>query len=186
MDLALEAPVAARALLRDACAQAHARLDRRLSAIDFNDRDAYADMLSRMSAPVSALEGALSAGIAPALFGNWAGRLRSHALRGDLAALGGCYRQTRIAPVDDEAAAFGALYVLEGSRLGGQVLARMAEASADDGVRGATRYFRHGQGAGLWRSFIEALEHSPGVRARPDHAAKAARDAFANFEAAFA
>lgn len=186
MDIALEAPAAARALLRDACATAHGRLDQRLSAIDFNDRDAYADMLSRMSGPVSALEGALSAGIAPALFGNWAGRLRSHALRGDLVALGGCYRQTRVAPLEDEASAFGALYVLEGSRLGGQVLARMAEASADEEVRGATRYFRHGQGAGLWRSYITALEDSPGVRAHPERAKRAAREAFASFEAAFA
>ncbi len=142
-------------------------------------------MLSRMSGPVTALEGALSAGIAPALFANWSGRLRSHALRSDLDALGGCFRLTRTAPIEDEAAAFGTLYVLEGSRLGGQVLARMAGESDDRTVRGATRYFRHGEKAGLWRSFVEALEASPGVRARPEQAQDAARDAFAAFEAAF-
>lgn len=186
MDIAVEAPAGARTLLREACAQAHARLDQRLSEINFNDRAAYADMLTRMSGPVTALEGALTAGVAPALFGNWSGRLRAHALRADLEALGAGFRQTRTAPIEEESETLGTLYVLEGSRLGGQVLARMAEASADDGVRGATRYFRHGQGAGLWRGFVETLENSRAVRERPARATAAALAAFAAFEAAFA
>src|SRR5262245_46805036 len=73
MSIAVEAPKAARALLREACAHAHTRLDSRLSQLNFNDRSAYADMLARMSGPVSAYEGALTAGVAPALFGNWSG-----------------------------------------------------------------------------------------------------------------
>jgi heme oxygenase len=184
MDIAVEAPKAARALLREACAEAHARLDGRLSKLNFNDRSAYAEMLARMSGPVSAYEGALTAGIAPALFGNWSGRLRSHALRADLDALGGGFRQTRRAPIEDEAAALGALYVLEGSRLGGQVLARMAEASADENVRGATRYFRHGQGGALWRGFIETLENSDAVKSQPHITAHSALETFAAFETA--
>jgi heme oxygenase len=184
MNVAVEAPAGARTLLREACAEAHARLDGRLSKLNFDDREAYAAVLSRMSGPLSAYEGALTAGVAPALFANWSGRLRSYALRADLEALGGSFRQTRRAPLEDEAAALGALYVLEGSRLGGQVLARMAEASADEGVRGATRYFRHGQGGALWRGFIETLENSDAVRARPHAAAQAALDTFAAFEAA--
>lgn len=184
MDIAVEAPKAARAFLREACAEAHARLDGRISNLNFNDRAAYADMLGRMSGPVSAFEGALTAGVAPALFANWSGRLRGHALRADLNTLGVGFRQTRRAPIEDEAAALGALYVLEGSRLGGQVLARMAEASSDTDVRGATRYFRHGQGGALWRGFIETLENSDAVRTRPHAAAHAALDTFAAFEAA--
>lgn len=185
MTIACEAPSAARALLRDACGGIHTRLDTRLSRVDFNDRDAYADMLSRISGPLSAMEGALSAGIAPVLFENWAGHLRAHALRDDIAALGGRFRADRAAPVESEAEAFGVLYVLEGSRLGGQVLARMAEESADAEVRGATRYFRHGARAGHWRSFLGKLEASRGVQAYPERARRAAVSTFQAFEAAF-
>lgn len=186
MTIALEAPAAARILLRDACGAVHARLDARLSRYDFNDRVAYADMLSRMSGPLSAMEGALSAGIAPVLFENWAGRLRSHALRDDLRNVGGDFRQLFAAPIENEAEMFGALYVLEGSRLGGRVLARMADESADAGVRGATKYFRHGERAGHWRSFIDKLEASNAVRRAPERAKRAALETFEAFEAAFA
>lgn len=186
MDIALEAPAAARTLLRDACGAVHARLDATLSRVDFNDRAAYADMLSRMSAPLSAMEGALSSGVAPVLFENWAGRLRSHALRADLDALNTDFRQRFAAPIENEAEALGALYVLEGSRLGGRVLARMAGESADERVRGATRYFRHGERGGHWRSFIDKLEASSAVREKPERAKRAALDTFAAFEAAFA
>jgi heme oxygenase len=186
MDIALEAPAAARTFLRDACGAVHTRLDARLSRVDFNDRRAYADMLSRMSAPLSAMEGALSAGVAPVLFENWAGRLRAHALRADLDALSGDFRQHFAAPIESEAEALGALYVLEGSRLGGRVLARLAGESADERVRGATRYFRQGERAGHWRSFLDKLESSPAMRAQPERAKRAALDTFAAFEAAFA
>jgi heme oxygenase (biliverdin-IX-beta and delta-forming) len=186
MDIALEAPAAARLLLRDACGAIHSRLDARLSRVNFSDRAEYADMLARMSGPLSATEGALSAGIAPALFGNWAGRLRAHALRADLAALGASFRQRFAAPIESEAEAFGALYVLEGSRLGGRVLARMADESGDEVVQGATRYFRHGERAGHWRSFLDAMERSSAVRREPERAKHAAIATFEAFEATFA
>lgn len=186
MTIALEAPAAARLVLRDACGDIHARIDARLSDVDFHDRAAYADMLSRMSGPVSALEGALTSGIAPALFGNWAERLRAHALRADLDALGGEFRRETAPAIETEAEALGTLYVLEGSRLGGRVLARMAGQSHDARVRAATRYFDHGARGGLWRSFLETLEASDAAQRRREELKSAALGAFAMFEAAFA
>ena len=110
MDIAVEAPVAAaRTYLREACRATHARLDERLSHFNFDDRREYADMLSRMSGPLSALESGLTAGIAPALFTNWAQRLREHALRKDLELLDAPFDARAGAPIDDEAEAFGAL-----------------------------------------------------------------------------
>lgn len=81
---------------------------------------------------------------------------------------------------------FGVLYVLEGSRLGGRVLARMADESGDAAVRGATTYFRHAEHAGHWRNFIEALESSAAVRRQRERAARAALQTFEAFETAFA
>jgi len=187
MDIALEAPVAAaRTLLRDACKATHARLDARLSQVNFDDGRDYAEMLSRMSAPLSALESGLTAGIAPVLFSNWAARLRAHALRRDLALLDAPFLARQGAAIDSEAEAFGVLYVLEGSRLGGQVLAQMARSSRDPGVQAATRYLGHGARSGLWRSFLERLEASPAVRDDIKRAKRAAVGAFEAFEAAFA
>jgi heme oxygenase len=185
MTIAIEAPAAARLALRDACGDIHARLDARLSGFDFDDRDAYAEMLSRMSGPVSAMESALSAGIAPALFVNWAGRLRAHALRADLEALGGDFCDRRAPAIETEAEALGTLYVLEGSRLGGRVLARMAGESRDAAVRSATRYFSHGMRDGLWRAFLETLEQSRAAQVRREELKRSALAAFAEFEAAF-
>ncbi|WP_395645964.1 biliverdin-producing heme oxygenase [Terricaulis sp.] len=187
MDIATNAPrAAARDILRDACRGTHARLDQRLSQVDFNDRDGYAAMLAQMSAPLTALESALSSGIAPVLFDNWAARLRAHALRRDLSALERPVHERFGAPVEDEAAALGVLYVLEGSRLGGQMLARMARASTDDRVRSATAFFTHGAGGGLWRTYLARLEASEAVKRQPENAVRAALAAFGAFEAAFA
>lgn len=185
MDIALKAPAAARTLLRDACGAIHERLDARLSRVDFDDRASYADMLARLSGPVSAVEGALTAGIAPALFPNWAGRMRAHRLRADLDALGGGFRQRYAAPIESEAEALGALYVLEGSQLGGRVLARLAGESRDPAVRGARRYFTHGAAPILWREFLATLEASSAAAAERERMIGAALATFTAFEAAF-
>ncbi|MGE0742580.1 MAG: biliverdin-producing heme oxygenase [Hyphomonadaceae bacterium] len=186
MDIALEAPAAARTLLRDACGETHARLDQKLSNINFDDRGAYTHMLERISGPLGALEAALSADLGPALLSDWPQRRRTPALRADLAALGGSFQVRFAPPITDEAEALGVLYVLEGSRLGGRVLARMAAESADPAVRGATHFFRHAEHAGHWRDFLAVLETSSAVRANPVRAKRGALDAFARFEAAFA
>lgn len=186
MSLAFETHTpAAHWVLRQATAAAHAHLDAKLTAYDLTERISYSELLSRMSGPLSALEAALADGIWPDLFPDFADRQRSPALHEDLADLGGVFCSRAIDPIVDEARAFGALYVLEGSRLGGRVLARQVMASADPGVREATRYFRHREHDGHWRSFVVALNASPAVEARPAHAVEAALQAFRLFDAAF-
>ncbi len=57
------------------------------------------------------------------------------------------------------AAAFGSIYVLEGSRLGGQVIARAAREAVDIGARGATYFAGSGSATALhWREFLALLE----------------------------
>jgi heme oxygenase len=69
----------------------------------------------------------------------------------------------RTAPTAPEV--FGILYVLEGSRLGAQLLLEQVLASDDENVRNASAYLRHGQSGpsgeavpNLWRSFLQQLE----------------------------
>lgn len=79
------------------------------------------------------------------------------------------------------AAAFGSLYVLEGSALGGQVIARrMAASHGLDTRNGAACFAGHGaRTAELWREFLGMLEEEvgPSPRARQE-AVDAARDTF--------
>lgn len=76
-----------------------------------------------MSGPVSAIGAALEE-MGPGLVPDFDGRMRSAVLFEDIRDLGGAFQSRSVDIFDDEAAALGALYVLEGSRLGGRVLAR--------------------------------------------------------------
>jgi hypothetical protein len=49
------------------------------------------------------------------------------------------------------------MYVLEGSRLGAQVLLQAVAGSSDAAVTAATAYLRHGAGRHLWQSFLALL-----------------------------
>ena len=50
------------------------------------------------------------------------------------------------------------MYVLEGSRLGAQVLLKSVARSSDAAVAQATAYLSHGAGRHLWQSFLALLE----------------------------
>ena len=52
----------------------------------------------------------------------------------------------------------GAMYVLEGSRLGAKYLLRIVAGCGEPQVAAATNYLEHGNGLPLWRTFLERLE----------------------------
>jgi heme oxygenase len=170
-----------RAGLRVATADAHARLDALLSDLDLRERAAYRIFLEASAAALLPLEDALAAAGVARLFPDWNERRRGSALRDDLARVGGEARPLALAATLDRDAVLGAMYVLEGSRLGGQILLRQAAASPDPVVAGATAYLRHGAGRHLWPSFLAALErHGEGL-ADSAGAVAGARLAFAHF-----
>lgn len=90
-------------------------------------------------------------------------RRRTPALIADIIALGGV---VSLAPAADEEtlqsfeAALGALYVLEGSTLGGKFILRAIEGTLGARVAGATRFFEgHGAKTGqLWIAFKQAVD----------------------------
>lgn len=180
--IVLSPDLAPHGLLREACAEAQKRLDQRIARLDLTERAAYADALSRISAPVSALESGLEEGAGPRLFGDWRLRRRTDALRQDLQRLGGVFRFARASAIRDEAQAFGALYVLEGVRVGGRMFARQVAASGDPLVREATSFLRHREGQGQWPSFLIALNNSQAVSRDPRRAVDAALNAYSRFE----
>ncbi len=160
MRLAPVRPVSsARARLKHATSDAHDRLDALFSAFDLTDPNGYRRFLAVHWQVLPRCEAMLAASGAARLLPDWPARVRTQALAHDLAAVGGQAPAGHgdVAAVGP-AAAFGMMYVLEGSRLGGAVLARRVEANDDPACRGATRYLRHGAGQGLWPSFVAALD----------------------------
>jgi heme oxygenase len=157
-DVAADAPRDLRFALRAATDAAHRRLD-----LGF------------------ATHGADAADLPP----DWPSRRRSAVLQADLGGLAILAPEVAPTPLPrtlSGAEAPGLLYVLEGSRLGGQVLLRQVLASPDPLVRGNAGFLQHGAGLRLWPSFATWL----GTRPASDHAAaiRGAQRAFALFEAA--
>lgn len=82
--------------------------------------------------------------------------------------------------VDDPAAAIGAVYVLEGARLGGKVLARQAEARLGLSAESGAAYLNgDGRDSGRrWRRFLAALEERIVASEDIVRAVAAARETF--------
>lgn len=126
----------------------HDRVDAAFSRFDLTRRDGYARFLVAQARVLPAVEALLDPG---GLMPGWRGR--TAALRQDL-------RDLAIAPPasitplipDGHAARWGALYVLEGSRLGGAVLARRVP----DGLPAAFLGAAHRPGA--WRDLLARLD----------------------------
>lgn len=170
---------AARAALRAATHDAHARLDALFGAFDLADPADYGRFLSAHARALSAVEPAIeAAGLAEAL-PDWPVRRRREAIAADLAALGLPVAEPLEAALPPgRAAAWGLAYVLEGSRLGGGLLARQV-------APGLPRaYLAQPQPPGAWRKFLELLEIALYDRASIDRGIEGALAAFAAFEAA--
>jgi len=171
--------IAARAALRAATAEDHARLDGLFERFDLGDRDGYGRFLAAHAAAVPPIEQALDTAGMARLLPDWTSRRRSAAVRADLAALGLAVPPPLAAPLlADDAACWGTAYVIEGSRLGGALLAR----SVGNGLPRA--YLAAPQPKGAWRDFLTRLEVALDSEGRLADATAAARATFAIFEAA--
>jgi heme oxygenase len=167
--MSIEDPIAAEAhafnrrnSLRGATDHLHRDLDRIVASFKLTDVAHYRRFLQASAATLIAIEQLLeSAGVAQ-LLPDWAQRTRREPILADLQSLGAQAQPLalrRTAPTSAEV--FGILYVLEGSRLGAQVLLEQVLASSDERVHNASAYLRHGHGQdqpNLWRSFLQQLE----------------------------
>lgn len=150
--------------LRDATAEAHHSLENDLDwASRIGTRDGYRRLLAGFRGFHAAYESAIGAALADEEF--FGPRRRLERLDADLMDLGlssavvAALPSPTIAPFPTLAAGMGALYVLEGSTLGGQVICREVEQRLGLGEAG-TRYYRgHGRDTGrMWKSFLARLE----------------------------
>ncbi|WP_322963095.1 hypothetical protein [Sphingomonas fuzhouensis] len=144
-------------------------MDAAYGAYRLDDRESYTAFLMAHARALPVVEDWLAAHEV-----GFPWRSRREALAADLAALG----RDMPAPLpfdltDDDAARWGALYVTEGSRLGGVMLARQV----GEGLPRA--YLESGFGPGEWRDFRHALDAAAGDDAWVDRAVAAADAVFA-------
>ena len=167
-------PSPVRQTLRDATADAHARVDAAFAGFDLSHAGGYRRALKAHARIAPALESSLETGC---LWSGWSPR---GALLGqDLADLGEAPPPHLILPTArSNAAAWARQYVLEGSRLGGKVLASRVPPGLP------RRYLAAPQGPGAWRTFQTELEAARLDAAWLDQAVAEARWVFAQFEAA--
>jgi heme oxygenase len=168
--------------LRDATSAAHRELDAQLSSFDLTVFSGYLRFLQASAGALLPLEAALvEAGVAQ-IFPDWPERARSHAIAVDLERLGReAHATVSVSPMTPSGV-LGAMYVLEGSRLGAKFLLKTVADSADPRIGEATGYLSHGAGKRLWQSFLSKLQSEDACD--EDEAIEAACAAFAAFERA--
>jgi heme oxygenase len=171
-----------RQLLRTKTKADHAHVDSRFSALINRGPAAYGEFLRLSAAAIYPIEHALVVGEIERVLPDWHRRVRKAALSADLEELR--IEAPALSPLPQlrgEPQLFGALYVLEGSRLGARVLIQRLQAAPNPPPRSTMRYLRHGEGQSLWRTFLEKLESSAAVRRSPADVILGARLAFACF-----
>ena len=173
-------PLSLRHALRTATAAIHARLDSIATGFRLETPDGYARFLAAQAAALLPLERALREAGIEDILPDWSERVRGAELTLDLFGLGAPPVERLMPPtIGCDATAFGAVYVLEGSRLGAQAILPLIAPDMP------TRFLRHGAGKRLWPRFVERLESNLAVRERPRSTEAGAIAAFELFEQAF-
>lgn len=148
--------VSARAALRSATAANHDAVDAAFSRFDLTDTASYSRFLAAHARVLPAVEKALAACDRIPVFAP-----RAELLAADLDVLGlPMPDPLPLAVLESEAAAFGTLYVIEGSRLGGALLAKRVP----DNLPHA--YLSAAHPPGVWRAFGETLDFAERVGGR--------------------
>ncbi|SMD16651.1 biliverdin-producing heme oxygenase [Pedobacter nyackensis] len=175
--------------IKDATKEAHLTLEKKvvqkMKAIR-SDAD-YADFLKHFYAYFNQVEQAIAPYITTELLPDHAERRNSSYLKQDIEALGSDVNDLpeAIAPeITNAIQALGALYVMEGSIMGGPIIVKMLEKS---GVTNGVSFFSgYGEATGqMWGKFVAVLNASANSEAEEELAIKSANDTFSNFGEVF-
>ncbi|WP_090603993.1 biliverdin-producing heme oxygenase [Parapedobacter koreensis] len=171
--------------LKSATRVAHQQLEktvvRRLKGIR-SEAD-YAAFLNYFYAYFRAVERAIAEYITPEVLPDYTERRNSDYLKRDIESLGGTTETlpTAIAPsVDSTAAALGALYVLEGSIMGGPYIVQLLQ---KQGITAGFSFFSgYGAETGrMWSAFTEALDVQASGTGDRESVLRAAQETFERF-----
>lgn len=171
--------------LKSATIAQHRRLDKALAHALVTTRQGYCRFLERMASAMLPTEALLDRSGVAEIFGDWPTRRRRDLVLADLAGLGACASElsTRTDATSlCRGGVFGAMYVLEGSRLGAPVILERVLGGGDPHVTENCRFLQSGAGASLWRSFCIALDGERELERDPSAAVRAAVGTFETFE----
>ncbi|MFS8145075.1 biliverdin-producing heme oxygenase [Rhizobium sp. BR 249] len=144
-----------RSVLRAQTADCHAEVDKLFGTFDLSIPGQYRTFLRAHARVVPAAENALEDAGIIRLLPDWPERKRTQLLFADIHELGDRLPELLPPPaLHGEAALWGALYVLEGSKLGGAVLTR----SVPDHL--PSRYLTPQAPKGAMRTFMDRLDAS--------------------------
>jgi heme oxygenase len=169
--------LSAHVALRAATSDAHDRVDHAFARYDLNRPGDYADFLTGHAAAFVPIEAALERGGAVRFLPDWNLSRRAPLLAADLADLG----RAPPSPIEQpnyssDAALLGALYVLEGSRLGGAMLRRTVPPEQP------SRFLSAVHSAGRWRTLVATLDRNLDTSAMLKLATDSALQTFGSFE----
>lgn len=162
--------------LRAGTSDCHADVDEIFGRFDLAKPEDYRAFLSAHARAVPAVEAALEKAGIERLLPDWLERRRRDLLLGDLKAMDGLVPPSLPEPeFAGDASLWGAVYVLEGSKLGGAMLAK----AVPSGLPSA--YLSPFGPRGGMKAFMDRLDEAG---TDPDEAVAAARAAFALFRKA--
>lgn len=166
-------------ILRDRTRSEHVRTESIYADFDLQCPHGYARFLIAQASASLAVEQSLECAGVANVIDDWPERRRSHLLRDDLARLK--VAGVKLQPpttFESSAEIMGAVYVLEGSRLGGKVLIKQVFRTAP------TRFLGADGRPGAWRRLLTSLDKRLRDQEEIDLAVSAARGVFATYQAA--
>lgn len=164
-----------RTSLREATRPRHDEVDALFGRIDLSDPADYREFLSAHAGALLPIEEWLGSHAA-LVVDDWPERSRTAALKADMAALAMAEpEQEAFSLSPDPASVAGVLYVVEGSKMGGRVLAR----SVGEGL--PRQYLAAGGNGEAWKKLISRLDDIVVTGAQLDAATRAASIAFDRF-----
>jgi heme oxygenase len=176
--------------IKEATKEAHLQLEKKvvqqLKAIRSN-KD-YADFLKHFYAYFSHVEKAIAPYITATVLPDYAQRRNSSYLKKDIEALGGDIHElpaTTVPAISNTIQALGALYVMEGSIMGGSIIVKMLEKG---GVTEGVSFFSgYGEATGqMWGTFVGIMNAQARTEADEAQAIETANATFAHFSDVFA
>ena len=161
--------------LREATAAEHERVDAAFADFDLADRRSYANFLAAQAAALLPVEAGIDRSDVARLLPDWPERRRGSLLCDDLNALEVSALVGAPVDFDSDEAVLGAVYVLEGSRMGGRMLARAVAPNLPC-------RFLEASDDGRWRTLTALIDTALGSDEQRAVAIDAARAVFARFE----
>jgi len=175
--------------IKEATKDAHLNLEKKviqkMKAIR-SDAD-YSDFLKYFYTYFSQIEQAIAPYITPQLLPDYKDRRNSAYIKNDIEELGGNVNDiptVTLPVIENELQALGALYVMEGSIMGGPIIVKMLEKG---GITSGTSFFSgYGEATGQkWGVFTTVMNQQAATPEQENIAIEAANETFVHFGGVF-